>query len=368
MKNTSILFTFITAFVVTFLLTPFVKKLAFKIGAVDIPKDDRRMHKKPTALLGGLAIFIGFLIAALAFVPLDKEFIGILLGSIIIIIMGIFDDIYALGPKLKLVIQIIAAAIPVICGVKVDIIRVPHFIDAYGYLDLGYFSIPLTILWIAGVTNAMNLLDGLDGLACGVSSISSLTLLCIALLVGEPNIAFATAALAGACFGFLPYNFNPAKLFMGDTGALFLGYMLATLSVMGLFKGYAVISIAAPFLILGLPLFDTISAMLRRAKNHRPIMSPDRGHLHHRLVDAGLSQKQAVVVIYVMCAVLCLIAVLLIWTGAVSPLALLIVLVAFALFFTIVPSFSRLLQNDDSGDDGEKNKEDDQKRKGGGAK
>ncbi|MGN1098282.1 MAG: glycosyltransferase family 4 protein [Clostridia bacterium] len=351
--NTSILFTFITAFAVTFLFTPPVKKLAFKIGAVDVPRDNRRMHKKPTALLGGLAIFAGFLVSALIFVPMDKAFRGILIGSIIIIITGIFDDIYALGAKLKFVIQIGAALFPVLNGVRIDIIAVPKFIDAYGYLDLGYFSIPLTILWIVGVTNAINLLDGLDGLACGVSSISSLTLLCIALLVGEPEIAFATAALAGACFGFLPYNFNPAKLFMGDTGALFLGFMLSTLSIQGLFKGYAVISIAVPFLILGMPLFDTASAMLRRAREHRPIMSPDRGHLHHRLVDAGLSQKQAVAVIYAMCLLLCVIAVLLIWTGAVSPMAILIVIVAFALFMTIVPNFSRMLKDSDEKDGGE---------------
>lgn len=359
--NMNILFTFITAFAVTFVLTPFVKKLAFKIGAVDVPKDERRMHKKPTALLGGLAIFCCFLVSALIFVPMDRAFRGILLGSIVIIVLGVFDDIYALSAKLKFIVQIGAAIIPVLCGVKVDIIRVPEFIDAYGYLDLGYFSVPLTILWIVGVTNALNLLDGLDGLACGVSSISAVTLLCIALLVGEPGIAFATAALAGACFGFLPYNFNPAKLFMGDTGALFLGYMLSTLSVMGLFKGYAVISLAAPFLILGLPIFDTISAMVRRAKNHRPIMSPDRGHLHHRLVDAGLSQKQAVAVIYILCAVLCLAAVLLIWTEAVSPMALLIVVIAFALFTTLVPGFTKFLQSEN-----ENENEGDKDTKGGG--
>lgn len=356
--NTSILFTFITAFVVSFLLTPPVKKLAFKIGAVDVPKDNRRMHKKPTALLGGLAIFAGFLVAALIFVPIDRPFRGILIGSMIIIVMGIFDDIYALSAKLKLIIQVVAALFPVLSGVKIDIIAVPKFIDAYGYLDLQYFSIPLTILWIVGVTNAINLLDGLDGLACGVSSISSLTMLCIALLVGEPDIAYATAALTGACFGFLPYNFNPAKLFMGDTGALFLGFMLSTLSIQGLFKGYAVISLAVPFLILGLPLFDTAFAMLRRAKNHRPIMSPDRGHLHHRLVDAGLSQKQAVIAIYAMCLLLCLIAVVLIWTGAVNLLAILIVLVAFALFMTLIP---RMLGGDDKDDDAKK---DDNKPKG----
>ena len=359
-NNTYILFTFITAFVVSFLLTPAVKKLAFRIGAVDIPRDDRRMHKKPTALLGGLAIFAGFLVAVLLFVPIDSAFRGILIGSIIIIIMGIFDDIYALSAKLKLIIQIGAALFPVLNGVKVDMIAVPKFIDEFGYLDLGYFAIPLTLIWIVGVTNAINLLDGLDGLACGVSSISSLTLLCIALLVGEPEIAFTTAALTGACFGFLPYNFNPAKLFMGDTGALFLGFMLSTLSVQGLFKGYAVISLAVPFLILGLPLFDTASAMLRRVKNHRPIMSPDRGHLHHRLVDAGLSQKQAVVLIYAMSLVLCAIAVALIWTGAVSPIAILIVLIAFALFMTLLP---RILGGDSQDNDPDKTQKGDAQSK-----
>jgi len=237
MKNNSILIAFIVAFVISFILTPFVKKLAFKIGAVDIPKDSRRMHKKPTARLGGLAIFLGFIVSTFIFANVDKELAGMLIGCCIIIVLGIFDDIYALSAKLKLVVQIVAALCPILAGVKIDFVRVPSFISEYGYIGLGWLAIPVTLVWIIGITNATNLLDGLDGLACGVSSISALTLLCIALIVGEPEVAFVTSALAGACFGFLPYNFNPAKLFMGDTGALFLGFVLATTSVQGLFKG-----------------------------------------------------------------------------------------------------------------------------------
>ena len=344
MKN-SLLITFIIAFVIAFSTTPFVKNLAFKIGAVDIPKDNRRMHKRPTARLGGLAIFLGFIISMLCFSEMSVKLAGTLIGCLVIVILGVFDDIYALNAKLKFSVQLIAALCPVLAGMHIDFIRVPSFISEYGYIGLGWLSYPLTVIWIVGITNAVNLLDGLDGLACGVSSISALTLLCIAIIVGEPEVAFITSALAGACFGFLPYNFNPAKLFMGDTGALFLGYMLAAISVEGLFKGYAVISLAAPFLILGLPIFDTSSAIIRRIKNHQPIMSPDRGHIHHRLVDAGFSQKQAVVIIYLICAVLCITAVALIATGAISWWAFVIVLIGFMLFLWFTPKIIESLSD-----------------------
>ena len=343
--NNNILVAFIVAFVITFSLTPFVKRLAFKIGAVDVPKDSRRMHKRPTARLGGLAIFLGFIISAIFFSTINLEITGMLIGCSIIVILGVFDDIYALSAKLKLAVQFIAALCPVLAGIRIDFIRVPYIISEYGYVGLGWLAIPVTLIWIIGITNATNLLDGLDGLACGVSSISALTLLCIAIIVGEPEVAFITSALAGACFGFLPYNFNPAKLFMGDTGALFLGFILATVSVQGLFKGYAVISIAAPLLILGLPIFDTTSAILRRIKNHQPIMSPDRGHLHHRLIDAGFSQKQAVSIIYILCLILCVVAVGLIATGAVSFWAFAIVLLGFILFLWITPRIIEILSD-----------------------
>lgn len=345
--NNNILVTFIVAFIITFSLTPFVKKLAFRVGAVDIPKDNRRMHKVPTARMGGLAIFIGFIVSTIIFAKPDIEITGLLIGSTIIVILGIFDDIYALSAKLKLLFQLIAALCPVLSGIRIDFIKVPSIISEYGYIGLGWFAIPLTIIWIVGITNAINLLDGLDGLACGVSSISALTLLFIAIIVGEPTVAFVTAALAGACFGFLPYNFNPAKLFMGDTGSLFLGFVLASISVQGLFKGYAVISIAAPLLILGLPIFDTASAIIRRIRNHQPIMSPDRGHLHHRLVDAGFSQKQAVSIIYILCLVLCVAAVALIETGAISWWVFIAVIVGFILFLWLTPRIIEFLSEKD---------------------
>lgn len=335
--SNSILITFILAFILTFSSTPFVKKFAFKIGAVDVPKDSRRMHKKPTARLGGLAIFFGFLISVLSFATHDKELWGLIAGCVVVVILGIFDDIYALSAKLKFLVQIVAALCPILAGVRIDFIRVPAFVAEYGYIGLGWFAIPVTLIWILAITNATNLLDGLDGLACGVSSISALTLLCIALIVGESEVAFVTSALAGACFGFLPYNFNPAKLFMGDTGSMFLGFVLACVSVQGLFKGYAVVSLAAPILVLGLPIFDTTSAVLRRLKNHQPIMSPDRGHLHHKLIDAGFSQKRAVTTIYALCLILCIVAVGLIATKAISLWVLALVLLGFVLFLWLTP-------------------------------
>lgn len=341
----NLLIAFIVAFIITFIATPFVKSLAFKIGAVDVPKDNRRMHKKPTARLGGLAIFLGFIISVIIFSKPSVEITGMLIGCCVIVILGIFDDIFALSAKLKLVVQIVAALCPVLAGVRIEFIKVPSMISEYGYVGLGWLAIPITLIWIVGITNAVNLLDGLDGLACGVSTISSVTLLVIAIIVGEGDVAFITSALAGACFGFLPYNFNPAKLFMGDTGALFLGFILSTVSVQGLFKGYAIISIAAPLLILGLPIFDTLSAILRRLKNHRPIMSPDRGHLHHRLIDAGFSQKQAVLTIYLLCIVLCVAAVALIATGAVSWWVFLAVITGLILFLKFTPKIIELLSD-----------------------
>lgn len=331
------MFAFMLSFVVAFAATPFVKKLAYKIGAVDVPKDSRRMHKTPKARLGGLAIFLGFLVSVCIFTKLPKTVTGILLGAVVIVVLGIFDDRNPLSAKFKFVIQIFAAIIPVTFGVVIERISVPAFISATGVLELGWLGYPLTVLWIVAITNALNLIDGLDGLAIGVATISSITLLCISLLLGNSLVVVLTAALSGACLGFFPYNFNPAKLFMGDTGALFLGYTLATISVLGLFKGYAIISVAIPLLILALPIFDTSFAILRRIKNHKPIMAPDRGHLHHKLIDSGLSQKQAVAFIYAMCIILCLFAIFLLATGAVKMVALLLVVALFVVFMVITP-------------------------------
>lgn len=316
------------AFLIALIMTPVVRNLAVKMGAVDVPKDGRRMHDHPIPRMGGLAIFFGFLLSALIFVPMTPPMRGMLLGGVVIVVLGIFDDIYALGAKLKLVVQIVAALIAVFSGNLITDLSNPNVFSADLYWHLGWLAIPVTVLWIVAMTNAVNLIDGLDGLACGVSSISSLTLLVIALLVGEPYVAMMVAALAGGCLGFLPYNMNPAKIFMGDTGSTFLGYVLAVISVQGLFKMYTLISFVVPFLLFGLPIFDTCFAFIRRIAHGQSPMHADRSHVHHRLIDMGLSQKQAVAVLYVITAILGLSAVVLTTTNVLKAMLFLLALCA----------------------------------------
>ena len=303
----------LAALVVSFLMTPVVKTFAYKVGAVDVPKDARRMHKVPIPRLGGLAIFIGFMVSVLILgnVRGNGQMQSILLGSVIIVVLGVVDDIMALPAMLKFVVQIAAALIPALNGVVIQAFSNPNIFSDSLYWVLGPLSVPFTVLWIVAITNAVNLIDGLDGLANGVSAISATTMLVIALLASEAEVAVIMAALVGACVGFMPYNLNPAKMFMGDTGATFLGYILATMSIQGLFKFYAVISFAVPFLILGLPIFDTAFAFIRRIAHGQSPMHADRGHIHHRLIDMGLSQKQAVATLYVISAILGLSAVVL---------------------------------------------------------
>ncbi len=303
----------LAALVISFLMTPVVKTFAYKVGAVDVPKDARRMHKIPIPRLGGLAIFIGFMVSVLVLgnVRGNGQMQSILLGSVIIVVLGVVDDIMALPAMLKFVVQIAAALIPALNGVVIQAFSNPNIFSDSLYWVLGPLSVPFTVLWIVAITNAVNLIDGLDGLANGVSAISATTMLVIALLASEAEVAVVMAALVGACVGFMPYNLNPAKMFMGDTGATFLGYILATMSIQGLFKFYAVISFAVPFLILGLPIFDTAFAFIRRIAHGQSPMHADRGHIHHRLIDMGLNQKQAVATLYVISAMLGLSAVVL---------------------------------------------------------
>ena len=305
----------IVALVVSFLMTPVVKTFAYKVGAIDVPKDNRRMHKVPIPRLGGLAIFIGFMVSILLFVPITPEMRSILLGAVIIVVLGVVDDIMALPAMLKFVIQIVAALIPAMGGVRIQAFSNPNVFSDNLYWVLGWMSVPVTVLWIVAITNSVNLIDGLDGLANGVSAISATTMLVIALLTAEAQVAMVMAALVGACVGFMPYNLNPAKMFMGDTGATFLGYILATMSIQGLFKYYAVISFVVPFLILGLPIFDTAFAFIRRIAHGQSPMHADRSHIHHRLIDMGLNQKQAVATLYVISAILGLSAVVLTTSG-----------------------------------------------------
>lgn len=317
MRVLTIIFCFSIAFVIAFASTPLVRKIAYKIGALDIPDHKRHIHSKTTPLIGGLAIFAGFLIGLIIFYrPFDVQAVGILIASILIIAAGIIDDTVALKPKVKLAIQIVCALIVYFHGIKITYISVPDFIVEGGILPLKWMSLPITLIWIVGVTNAVNLIDGLDGLAAGVSSIATFSLFFIAILAGETNVAIISAALAGGCLGFLPYNFNPAKIFMGDTGALFLGFILSVICIQGLFKGYVIISFVVPFLILGLPIFDTTFAIIRRIWNKKPIMEADRSHLHHRLMDMGFSQKQTVAILYVISTLLGITAVVVVEKGA----------------------------------------------------
>ena len=318
----------LVAAIVAFIATPVVRSLAFKIGAVDVPKDNRRMHNHPIPRMGGLAIFFSFILSALIFVPLSTPGRGLLLGGVLIVILGIFDDIYALPALPTFFVQIAAALVAVLMGNQIDILSNPNIFSSEPYWVLGIWSIPISVLWIVGITNAVNLIDGLDGLACGVSTISSMTMLVIALTVAEPDTALLMAALAGACIGFLPYNLNPAKIFMGDTGSTFLGFILATVSIDGLFKSYAIISFAVPFLMLGRPILDTCFAIFRRVSHGQSPMAPDRGHIHHRLIDMGFSQKQAVAVLYIISAILGLSAVVLTTTNVLKAMLFLLALCA----------------------------------------
>lgn len=324
----SIIFAFIVSFLFTFATTPLVRRLAFRIGegAVDIPKDARRMHKKPTPRIGGLAIIFGFMVATLCFAQPSRQLFGTLAGAAIIAVMGFIDDCKNLDAKLKFVIQIAAALVVIYAGdIKIGVFTNPNILSNNPYWVLPqWLSVGLTVIWIVFITNAVNFIDGLDGLAAGVSAIMSVSLVFISVRVGEYPIAVLGIALMGSCFGFLPFNFNPAKIFMGDTGSTFLGFMLATLSIQGVFKSYAVISFAVPVLILGLPLFDASFAMIRRILQGKSPMVADRGHLHHRLVDMGFSQKQTVFILYAISGVLGITAVLLAESGVLRALLLVI--------------------------------------------
>ena len=299
---------------VSFALVPAAKWIAIKIGAVDVPKDKRRMHDHPIPRLGGLSIFAGFVASILLFANVDRQLRGILLGACVIVAVGVVDDSHPLGAGIKFILQIVAALIAIWHGVIIEAIASP-FPFGDPYWNFGILSVPITVVWIVAVTNSVNLIDGLDGLADGISTIGALTMLVIALMMEDMGMAVICAALVGACLGFIPYNLNPAKMFMGDTGATFLGFMLATVSVTGLFKLYAVISFVVPFIILGFPIFDTTSAFLRRILKGQNPMKADRSHTHHKLIDMGMNQKQAVATLYMVASMLGLCAVMLVTRG-----------------------------------------------------
>jgi UDP-GlcNAc:undecaprenyl-phosphate GlcNAc-1-phosphate transferase len=294
------LIAFVVAAMVAFVTVPLSKKIAFKLGAIAVP-NERSMHKKPMPLAGGISIICGFIAALLVAMFIYKGFeyekmFGFVTGAIIIACVGLLDDIYNLSAKVKLLFQILAALVAVYTGTRFDYLTWPW--NPQGFIHLGDLGRVISVLWIIGVINAINFIDGLDGLAAGISSIASICLMLIAILTNNPPVVILTAALSGACLGFLPMNFNPAKIFMGDTGSTFLGFSLAVISIQGLLKSYTAITVIAALFVLGLPVFDTGFAILRRVINRKPIYVADRGHLHHRLVDRGFSQRRAVITLY----------------------------------------------------------------------
>lgn len=277
------------------ILTPCLRRLAFRIGALDYP-DARKIHRQAMPLLGGVAVYLSFWAAAALALHLfggGHQFWGLFLGSTLILLLGLYDDLKGLSYQAKFAGQFAAVLILLFYNIRIEFITLPFHEITF----LGIFIIPLTLLWVVGLTNAVNLIDGADGLAAGVSTIAALVM--FALMHGEYQpIPLLTLILAGAALGFLPYNFSPARIFLGDAGSLFLGFMLSALAIIGVTKQAAFTTLFIPVLIFGLPITDTLYAMWRRFRSRRPIFLPDNGHIHHRLLDLGLSTRQTVFVLY----------------------------------------------------------------------
>lgn len=335
---------FLLAFIVTYMATPYSIKIAEKIGAIDIPKDERRMRKKSMPKLGGVAVITGFIISLIYLVMITyiegsinlsdeneylKKLIGMGLGIMVIAITGILDDTKTLNPLQQFIGQLIAACIAVAFGIKIGNINIP-FIAEMGLSET--VSIIITIIWIVGITNAINFLDGLDGLSSGIAITSCVSLLIIFAINDSPMIAILViTSLIGALFGFLPFNFAPAKTFIGDTGSNFLGYLLSIISILGVAKTYTIAVIVLPMLALGLPIVDVTWAIIRRlvkGKSLKAIFMADKGHLHHRLVRKGFSQKQTVLIMYIISASLGVFAIIILESGIWKAVSFLLMVIA----------------------------------------
>ncbi len=342
-----IIIAFLLAFITAFMVTPKTIKLAKKIGAVDNPKDERRINKVVMPRLGGVAVVCGFLISIvylLISLTLENQInlvdgnyhfklIGFFIGMMLIVITCFIDDVKGLGPVPKLIVQILAACAVVSSGIRINILNIDFFKqfgDSVNFLNT--VSTIITICWIVGLTNAINLIDGLDGLSSGISIISCVSMLIVFVLNGSPIIAILIiTSLIGALVGFLPYNMNPAKTFIGDTGSNFLGYTLGVISIIGVAKTYTALVVALPIIILGLPIFDTIFAIIRRIiknKSLKGIMKPDAGHLHHKLLRHGFSQKESVLILYCVSASLGMFAIVLLESGVWKALSFLLIAIA----------------------------------------
>lgn len=281
------------ALITTFFLTFPIKKLAVRFDIVDLP-NQRKIHVKPTPLIGGLAIFLGSALGILYLRPVHEHFLEIALGAVVIIVTGILDDKYDIRPVIKLAGQLIAASFLISSGLIIERVTLPFI----GLIDLGVFSVLITVLWVVGITNAINLIDGLDGLATGVSTIALLSMFVMAIIDQQVFAAYLAIVIIGANLGFLYHNFYPAKIYMGDTGSNFLGYMIAVISMLGLFKNIALFSFVIPIIILAVPIFDTLFAIIRRASNKKHIMQADNKHIHYQLLRVGFTHRQSVLIMY----------------------------------------------------------------------
>jgi UDP-GlcNAc:undecaprenyl-phosphate/decaprenyl-phosphate GlcNAc-1-phosphate transferase len=299
--NTEIVWGFVLALVVVLLLTPGVGRFARILGVVDEPGDTRRVHIRPVPRLGGIALLLGIFVPALAFLPVDGPYRGILLGAAVATTIGAIDDFRGLPWWAKLGGQLAAAGVAVGFGVGVDRFTFP----VIGSQELpDWVGVPATVIWILAIMNMVNFLDGMDGLAAGICAIAGSTFTLIGLSLGDPNAALLSAIVAGACFGFLHHNFYPARIFMGDSGALLLGFLLAAVAVEGLVKTAALATLVLPLLVLAIPIIDTSFVVAKRMKYRRPLYAADRTHLHHRFLNIGFSQARAVTYMYAWCAIL----------------------------------------------------------------
>ncbi len=312
------------AFIISLLVTPLAVRLAPKIGAMDIPKDNRRMHKKAMPRFGGMAIFAGTEAGLAVFCHSDPEVITIIWGGILIYAVGVIDDLRGLPAKLKFLLQILCATAIYIGGIQIDFVKNPFVSGAYIHFPLAV-SLIITVIWIVGITNTINLIDGLDGLAAGVAVIASGYISYAAFLSGQYGVAVAMLAVTGGALGFLPFNFHPAKIFMGDSGSLYLGFMIASISVLGSTKGATLIVTIVPFLALGLPIFDTAFAIIRRWINGTPIMEADKGHLHHRIMATGIGQRRTVLIMYCISAIMGMVAIMVVKRELVEAVVLTVV-------------------------------------------
>ncbi|GAA0421778.1 MraY family glycosyltransferase [Virgibacillus salarius] len=285
---------FIISVVTALIVTPLVKKLAFKLNAVDKPDNKRKNHDGVKASLGGLSIFIGAAAGFLYLQPEHPQMYAIIIGAVIMLLTGLLDDILELKPFYKLIGQLTASFVVVSSGLIIEKLTVPFF----GTVYLEGIAYIVTILWIVGASNAINFIDGLDGLAAGVSAIGLSSILVMAIMDYRLVVAYLSVVLIGGCIGFLFHNFYPAKIFMGDTGALFLGYCIAVVSMLGLFKNVALFSFIIPIIVIAIPVFDTLLAIVRRIINRQGIATADKKHIHYQLIKMGYSHRTAVLIIY----------------------------------------------------------------------